>query len=113
MGIPENSYNSALKSAQEEEDENAILGQSVIAICEQIELRRIEAGILLGKIDIKDFYVNKDEYELNLHITRKIKGHIDPVKQRNSEALAVLTGTESRVSIIASANHILLNDVRS
>jgi capsid protein len=104
MGIPENSYNSALKSAQEEEEENAILGQSVITICKEIYRRQIEAGVILNELNIPDYYSNKRYYDRKLSVTRRIKGHIDPSKQKSADKLAVDNGFDSKIALIAGQN---------
>jgi capsid protein len=104
MGIPENSYNSALKSAQEEEEENAIIGQSVLAVTIQIYRRQVEAGVILGEIDILDYFTRKRYYDRKLSATRKIKGHIDPLKQINADAAEVEAELESIIQKLANKN---------
>jgi len=104
MGIPENSYNSAMKTAQEEEIENAILGQSVIIICKSIYRKQIEAGVILGELDIPDYYKRKRYYDRRLFVTRKQNGHIDVAKQQKADAGEVELGTDSKIAIMAKKN---------
>lgn len=104
MKIPEHSYNSALKSAQEEEEENAILGKIVIAICKAIYRKQIEAGVILGEYNISDYYTKRRYYDRRLKVTRKIKGHIDPLKQVSADAAEVEVGLESKIQKLADKN---------
>jgi capsid protein len=104
MGIPENSYNSALKSAQEEEEENAIIAQSVLAVMIQVYRRWIEAGVTLREIDIPDYFTRKRYYDRKISATRKIKGHIDPLKQINADAAEIETGLNSHIQKLANKN---------
>ena len=116
MGIPETSYNAAQKSAQEDEEENAIIGQSVMAICVEIYRRQIEAGVILGEINIPDYYTRKRYYDRRISVGRTIKGHIDPVKQINANAKAVETRQESMIDIHRKANkdyeEVIADEVR-
>jgi len=102
-GMPESSYNVALKNAQADERKYAIVGQKVIEIClKEIYRNAIEAGYLLGFYDISDFYTNKLQYSSYLKITRKQIGHIDPLKQNLGDETAVEAGFTSHKAVIAS-----------
>lgn len=104
MGIPESSYNVALKNQQEDELEYAIMGQDIKeAVLKPIYRNAIEAGYLLGKFDIENYYEDRDlVHNQNLKITRKKRGHIDPLRQNEGDAIATAKGFDSSISVITS-----------
>ena len=103
VGLSESSYNVALKNAQGDEREYAIVAQKVVEKISKPTYRNaIEAGYLLGHYNISDYYTNKDKYDSYLKITRKQIGHIDPLKQNLGDAQAVESGFTSKVAVIAS-----------
>lgn len=102
-GLPESSYNVALKNAQSDEREYAVIAQENIEKCFKIIDRyAIEAGMLLKWYDIPDFYQNKILYNSYLSITRKKIGHIDVLKQASGDALAIESGITSNIEIIGN-----------
>lgn len=102
-GLSESSYNVALKNAQADETKYAIIGQKITEMTlKSIYRSAIEAGYLLGHYDIKDFYKNKIKYNSYLKITRKQRGHIDPLKQNLGDAASVESGFSSNVEVIAN-----------
>lgn len=102
-GIPESSYNVALKNAQQDETKYAIEGQKLIEKDLKITYRNaIEAGYLLGEYDIPDYYNTRERvWNRYIKITRKKRGHIDPLKQNTGDAVAVEQGFKSKVDVIS------------
>jgi len=111
-GIPEHSYNSALKSAQDEESQNAIFGQDIISIFKIVYRKYIEAGVILGELDIPDYFQNKRKYNRYLKLTRKIRGHIDPLKQVNADGAEIEYGLESTIQKLANKNRDYLDVIQ-
>ena len=103
MGIPESSYNVALKNTQADEREYAIKGQMLIEkALKTIYRNAIEAGYLLDEYDLKDYYASRERvWNRKLKITRKKIGHIDPLKQNTGDAAAVESGFNSNIKVIA------------
>lgn len=102
-GLPESSYNVALKNAQSDEREYAVIAQENIEKCFKTIYRyAIEAGMLLKWYDIPDFYQNKILYNSYLSITRKKIGHIDVLKQASGDALAIEAGNTSNIEVIGN-----------
>lgn len=102
-GIPESSYNTALKNAQLDEEQYAIIGQQVVEKILKASYRKaIEAGYILDFYEIEDYYTNKIKYDSYLKITRRKKGHIDPLKQNAGDALATSEGFESSIEVISN-----------
>ncbi len=102
-GLPESSYNVALKNAQSDEREYAITGQKIIEIVLKTSYRNaIEAGYLLGFYNIADYYTDRIRYDMALKITRKQIGHIDPLKQNIGDATAVEAGFNSNTAVVAA-----------
>ena len=105
-GIPESSYNVALKNAQADEREYAILAQMIIEkILKVIYRNAIEAGYVLNKYNMPNYYTSEDEeaYGQNLKITRKKIGHIDPLKQALGDSAKVNAGFTSVTQVIADS----------
>jgi len=116
-GIPEASYNVALKNAQSDERKYAIVGQKIIEkVLKEMYRNAIEAGYLLGFYDIKDYYKNRIKYNMYLKITRKQIGHIDPLKQNLGDAASVEGGFASNIEIIANrgkdADEVIADNVK-
>lgn len=116
-GLPESSYNVALKNAQGDEREYAIVGQKIIEkVLKKMYRNAIEAGYLLGYYKIEDYYSNKIKYDAYLKITRKQIGHIDPLKQNVGDGAAVEQGFTSVPAVIASrgqdADEVLDDEIR-
>lgn len=117
-GIPESSYNVALKNAQADEREYAIQAQMLMEKVLKIIYRNaIEAGYLLNKYEMKNFYLMQDEekYGNYLKITRKKIGHIDPLKQSLGDEARIMAGFESHSQVIADAGRdaeeVILDEV--
>lgn len=105
-GLPESSYNVALKNTQSDEREYAIMGQMVIEkILKFIYRSAIEAGYLLNKYEMPNYYTMEDEnsYGQSLKITRKKVGHIDPLKQAMGDDARVNAGFTSVSQVIADS----------
>lgn len=101
-GIPESSYNVALKNSQADEREYAIMAQMITEkVLKKIYRNAIEAGYLLGKYNMPNYYQDKEEnYDRNLKITRKRLGHIDPLKQGLGDEVSKNAGFKSTTEII-------------
>lgn len=102
MGIPESSYNVALKNKQEDEQEYSIKGQDLIEVAFKTIYRcAIEAGYLKGRYKLEDYYNTRDEFHnQNLRIIRKTVGHIDPLKQNQGDILAIDGHIKSAIGVI-------------
>jgi capsid protein len=103
-GIPESSYNVALKNAQADEREYAIMAQMLVEkVLKPIYRSAVEAGYLLGKYDLPNYYeLKEDKYDFYLKITRKRLGHIDPLKQALGDESEIAAGLESHISKITA-----------
>lgn len=104
-GIPESSYNVALKNAQSDEVKFAIVGQKVIEkVLKRVYRNAVEAGHLLGFYNLDGYYDDKKKikYHSYLKITRKERGHIDVLKQNIGDATSVKSGFSSKMSVISS-----------
>lgn len=104
-GLPESSYNVALKNTQSDERQYAIAAQKLIEkVMKQIIRNAIEAGYLLNEYDLPNFYdLRERTYNRYLKITRKKIGHIDPLKQNTGDATAVESNFTSNIEVIANA----------
>ncbi len=112
-GLPESSYNVALKNAQADEREYAIVGQKIIEkLLKTIYRNAIEAGYMLNKYEIKNYFTNKIEYNGYIKITRKQISHIDPIKSANANKLAKDNGFSSTVAIVANDGRDYLDVIR-
>jgi len=102
-GMPESSYNVALKNTQADERKYAIVGQKIIEkVLKQVYRNAIEAGYLLGYYNITNYYEKKTKYDRYLKITRKQIGHIDPLKQNLGDSAAVESGFTSTKAVVAA-----------
>lgn len=102
-GIPESSYNQALKTSQQDEGRYAIIAQKIVEkVCKKMYRNAIEAGYLLGFYDLSDYYTNKMLYNSYLKIGRRQLGHIDPLKQNSSDVVAVKAGFSSHTEIAST-----------
>jgi len=102
-GIPESSYNVALKNAQSDERAYAILAQQITEkVLKDVYRKAIEAGYLLGLYNLTDYYTNKIKYDSYLKITRKQLAHIDPIKATAANTLGVESGQTSMMTVIAN-----------
>jgi capsid protein len=112
-GMPESSYNVALKNAQADEREYAILAQMLVEIVlKSIYRKAIEAGYLLNYYNIQDYYTNKIVYDSYLKITRRQIGHIDPLKQNVADAASVESGFSSKIEIVANRGKDYMDVIR-
>ena len=104
-GLPESSYNVALKNTQSDERQFAIAAQKLIEkVMKQIIRNAIEAGYLLNEYDLPNFYnLRERTYNRYVKITRKKIGHIDPLKQNTGDATAVESNFTSNIEVIANA----------
>ncbi len=103
-GIPESSYNVALKNAQSDERKYAVVAQENIEKAfKEIYRYAIEAGMLKKFYEIKDFYSDRITYNSYLTITRKKIGHIDVLKQSSGDALAVEGRQKSIIDVISDS----------
>jgi len=102
-GIPESSYNVALKNSQSDEIKFSIVGQKIINVAFKTIYRNVvEAGHILGFYDIPNFYTNKIKNDMLIKITRKQLGHIDVLKQVKGDKEAVESGFKSTISTITA-----------
>lgn len=98
-------YSSARQGLIEDETTFAMMQQSIIDhFLTPVYEAFIESAVLAGKIKIKDFHVNKDEYLKHEWISPG-KKWIDPLKEATANRVALETNQTTLAEIAGSAGH--------
>jgi len=97
------SYNAALLNANLDEKQYEIDFTDFTELLwrDVIENRLLNALVLSGKIKIKDFWQNSDNYR-NVEFIRTSTSHIDPTKVQKANATGLECGTLNKLDIITS-----------
>lgn len=102
--MSETNYSSARQSAIEDERTFAAEQESLEAVLDEIYETFVISLVLAGKVEIKDFWDDKDKYLSHAWIM-PAKKWIDPVKEANANVTALKSGQKTFQQLCAESGY--------